>query len=72
MSHIHHDFWFMYVDWLFLQGFDPGDLPGEESDDSDDEGKYLFSTYICDSDFCTTSLTSHFATYYLSVITRSC
>jgi len=22
---------------LFLQGFDPGDLPGEESDDSDDE-----------------------------------
>lgn len=51
----------MYVDWLFLQGFDPGDLKGEESDDSDDEGKYLFSTYICDSDFCSTSLTSYFA-----------
>ena len=53
----------MYVDWLFLQGFDPGDLQGEESDDSDDEGKYLFSTYICDSHFCTTSLTSYYALY---------
>jgi len=30
----------MYIDWLFLQGFDPGELQGEESDDSDDEGKY--------------------------------
>lgn len=26
---------------MFLQGFDPGELEGEESDDSDDEGKYL-------------------------------
>lgn len=32
---------FIYIDLVFLQGFDPGELEGEESDDSDDEGKYL-------------------------------
>ena len=30
-----------YVTDCFLQGFDPGELEAEESDDSDDEGKYL-------------------------------